>query len=580
MTNDAVTQRCLQAIVLSLSLVVAGAAGTVRAGSPTLRTVALSGDSAPGTAASFADLAYVVVNTHGQAVLHAHLTGNSDGPCDEFGDPPPDQGVWSEATGVLALVAARGDHAPGTDPMVTFNAFDAPLLNDDGQSAFLAFLTGMEADGDCANADNNVGVWSGGSGDLGLVAIAGSPAPGTPEGVTFNNVAMVRVNGAGQAAVSAFLNGVGVDPSNSRGIWSEGLGSLALLARGGSQAPGTDRGVNFDWFGSGSPVINVLGQTAFRGALVGPGVDDTNSYGLWADTSGAVVLVVRAGSPAPGAGDDVVFSWLGSPHLNDTGNIAFLSSLAGAGVSASNDLGMWSDTSGALTLIARTGSSAPGTAGTFSDLGDPAFNGTGRIAFRGFTAPGVSGIWSEGPGALALVARVGDSAPGTRAGINFAGFGHPAFNDAGHTAFWAVLSGPGVNGSNDTGLWAESPSGELTLIVREGDPLEVAPGDIRTMTWLSLVTGSAQGGRSTGFNDAGQIAFGSSFTDGSSGGFVGSFCSIADLTGDCRVGIEDLLQLLAAWGPCPPAAACPGDLDADGTVGILDFLMLLAEWMA
>ena len=578
MKNHAAKRHCRH--VIAFSLAAAGAVGTVHADSLTFRTVALAGETAPGTAATFTDLAYVVVNTHGQAILHAHVTGNSDGPCDEFGDPTPDQGVWSEATGVLALVAARGDHAPGTDPMVTFNGFDAPLLNDDGQSAFVAILTGIQADGACANGDNNVGVFSGGSGDLGLVAIAGSPAPGTPAGVTFNNFAMVRLNGAGQVAVSAFLDGVGVNPSNSRGIWSEGLGSLALLARDGSQAPGTDPGVNFDWFGSGSPVINALGQTVFRGALVGPGVDDTNSYGLWADTSGAVVLVVRAGTAAPGTGDGVVFSWLGSPRLNDAGNIAFLANLAGAGVNASNDLGMWSDASGALTLIARTGSPAPGTAGSFSDLGDPALNGAGRIAFRGFTGPGVSGIWSEGSEALALVARVGDAAPGPGAGINFAGFGHPAFNDAGHTAFWAVVSGPGVNGDNDTGLWAEDPSGELTLIVREGDPLEVAPGDVRTISWLSLVTGSAQGGRSTGFNDAGQIAFGSSFTDGSSGGFVGSFCPVADLNGDCSVGIEDLLQLLAAWGSCPPAGPCPGDLDADGAVGILDFLLLLAEWLA
>ncbi len=566
--------------VIAFLLAAAGVIGTVHADSPTLRTVALSGEAAPGTAANFADLAYVVVNMHGQAILHARVTGNRDGPCDEFGDPTPDQGVWSEATGVLALVAARGDHAPGTDPMVTFNGFDAPLLNDDGRSAFLAFLTGIQADGDCANGDNNVGVWSGGPGDLGLVAIAGAPAPGTPAGVTFNNFAMVRLNGAGQVAVNGFLDGVGVDPSNSRGIWSEGPGSLALLARSGSQAPGTDPGVNFDWFGSGSPVINTLGQTAFRGAVVGPGVDGTNSYGLWGDTSGPLALVVRAGDAAPGAGDGVVFTWLGSPRLNDAGNIAFLANLAGAAVNAANDFGMWSDASGPLVLIARTGSPAPGTAGTFSDLGDPALNGAGRIAFRGFTGPGATGLWSEGSGKLALVVRVGDAAPGTGAGINFAGGGHPAFNDAGHTAFWAVVSGPGVNGGNDTGLWAEDPSGELTLIVREGDPLEVAPGDVRIMTWLNLVNGSAGGGRSTGFNDAGQIAFGSSFTDGSSGGFVGSFCPRADLTGDCRVGIEDLLQLLATWGSCPPAAACPGDLDADGEVGIRDFLLLLAEWLA
>ena len=52
------------------------------------------------------------------------------------------------------------------------------------------------------------------------------------------------------------------------------------------------------------------------------------------------------------------------------------------------------------------------------------------------------------------------------------------------------------------------------------------------------------------------------------------------------VGIADLLDLLAAWGPCP--APCPptcvadvaaaGGPGADCTVGILDFLLLLANW--
>ncbi len=51
-----------------------------------------------------------------------------------------------------------------------------------------------------------------------------------------------------------------------------------------------------------------------------------------------------------------------------------------------------------------------------------------------------------------------------------------------------------------------------------------------------------------------------------------------DLNGDGVVGIDDFLILLASWGSCPPAAACPADLDDDGVVGITDFLMLLAAW--
>jgi len=48
-----------------------------------------------------------------------------------------------------------------------------------------------------------------------------------------------------------------------------------------------------------------------------------------------------------------------------------------------------------------------------------------------------------------------------------------------------------------------------------------------------------------------------------------------NLDGDDEVGINDFLDLLAAWGPNP---GHPADLDGDDVVGINDFLMLLANW--
>ncbi|MHC4414149.1 MAG: hypothetical protein ACYS0G_02575 [Planctomycetota bacterium] len=48
-----------------------------------------------------------------------------------------------------------------------------------------------------------------------------------------------------------------------------------------------------------------------------------------------------------------------------------------------------------------------------------------------------------------------------------------------------------------------------------------------------------------------------------------------DLTNDGFVGINDLLILLAAWGPNP---GHPADIDNDGTVGINDLLALLSNW--
>ncbi len=53
-----------------------------------------------------------------------------------------------------------------------------------------------------------------------------------------------------------------------------------------------------------------------------------------------------------------------------------------------------------------------------------------------------------------------------------------------------------------------------------------------------------------------------------------------DINGDGVVGINDLLILLAAWGPCPAPClpSCAADLDLDGTVGTSDLLILLGNW--
>ena len=53
-----------------------------------------------------------------------------------------------------------------------------------------------------------------------------------------------------------------------------------------------------------------------------------------------------------------------------------------------------------------------------------------------------SGYWSGAAGNLALVARMGDPAPGTPAGVNFGNlFGSHGFNNAGQIAIEGPLAG-------------------------------------------------------------------------------------------------------------------------------------------
>jgi hypothetical protein len=102
-------------------------------------------------------------------------------------------------------------------------------------------------------------------------------------------------------------------------------------------------------------------------------------------------------------------------------------------------------------------------------------------------------------------------------------------NGAGQIAFAAKLTHPGVNLRNDYGIWAESIDGELTLIVRTGELLEVAPGDFRTIDRFQFIGSSGnQDGRNSLFNERGQLAFGATFTDGTSGIFVSNAVAIPE----------------------------------------------------
>ena len=53
-----------------------------------------------------------------------------------------------------------------------------------------------------------------------------------------------------------------------------------------------------------------------------------------------------------------------------------------------------------------------------------------------------------------------------------------------------------------------------------------------------------------------------------------SACS-GDANGDGVVGVDDLLLVIAAWGPC---AGCDADVNDDDVVGVNDLLAVIADW--
>ena len=405
-------------------------------------------------------------------------------------------------------VALTGDAAPGTGG-ATFRILGPPTLNDSGDSAFLGILTGAGVTG-----SNDRGIFAQSGGALGLVAREGDTAPDTGGAAFADSFSVSTLNNNGDIAFFGGLTGAGVTRFTNGGIFAQSGGALGLVARQGDTAPGTG-GAAFSGFSQ--PALNDDGDTAFVGALTGTGVTSSNNRGVFTDSGGTLGLVARTGDAAPGTGG-AVFSLFNTPVLNNSGDTAFTANLAGAGVTGANS-GIFAQSAGVLGLVAREGDAAPGTGGAaFSGLGNPALNDDGDTAFVGaLTGTGVTGsnntgIFAERGGVLGLVAREGDTAPGT-GGAAFALFDVPGLNDDGDIAFTAILTGAGVTGSNS--LWFGANGGPLELIVRTGDLLEVAPGDGRIVAEFFVFSFN-----SGFFNNADQVGFLAVFSDGSEGVFV------------------------------------------------------------
>jgi hypothetical protein len=394
--------------------------------------------------------------------------------------------------------------APGFAGGVFSAIGSGQATNDAGAVAFV----GSVRNGDTVLGVNDFGLFAGTAGDLSLVARKGSAAPDasgtTPVFSTFYDK---RINNVGQVGFAAALTGTGVNAINDRAIyvWTPGeseTGTLALAMQTGNHAPGTPLNTTFSNLDD-QPGFNEAGQVSFRGQLTADDIGFTNNFGIWAGAPGDVQLVMRSGSVSPIAGLQFRTPEPG-PRINDGGDVAFFSNVSGSGVTTASDRVLWLST-------------------------------------------------DEG---IVPVAREGDAAPGTAAGVTF-GTLNPltALNNEGQLAFTSTLVGAaaGVTTANDVGLWAGSP-GALQLIAREGDVIDLDPGPGELLKTISGSNGiSFAAGYATtfdgnsadaAFNDAGQIAWRAVFTDATSAIFLTTL----------------------------PSANTPGDYDNDGDVDGRDFL--------
>jgi hypothetical protein len=174
-------------------------------------------------------------------------------------------------------------------------------------------------------------------------------------------------------------------------------------------------------------------------------------------------------------------------------------------VTESNEEVLWSETeAGAMAVVAREGDPAPGLVGAglraFLPT-EPVFGGLGWT-FEDQTTGVVQGaiFRQTDPLGLELLALEGDLAAGAEPREFAWPFDVLAANDAGDVLFDAIVTG----GGNDRGIWIDRATGGREIVLFEGDP---APG-------IAGAVFSVFDTFQVGFNDAGEIAVRAQVTGG------------------------------------------------------------------
>src|SRR4051812_42783141 len=301
--------------------------------------------------------------------------------------------------------ALSGQPVPGASAGITYSNFGnsvsecRPRIDNLGNLAFTAYLTGTGVD-----ASNDTGVFTGAIDGMHLLARTGQPAAGFAPGITYQSLACNALINGGYSSFQGYVAGPGITTANDQTYWYSSAGQVSVVAREGTQAPGTDPGVLYSglmdrvlsssgvitfpakfgtaedrgiWtgtpgsfqlilqsgvnptgtvgqFGLGQGRANSAGDIVFNGGINGP-----DSYGaIWLRSGGTTELVARTGIQAPQLPSGVIMSGFQWQQISEAGNFAFFSRLSGTGVTTANDTAIWGGRPGALHLLAREGAQA------------------------------------------------------------------------------------------------------------------------------------------------------------------------------------------------------------------------------
>jgi hypothetical protein len=322
--------------------------------------------------------------------------------------------------------------------------------------------------------------------------------PGIPVGAVISDIGFLSFQ------VGSTLLHIGTGPNSSTitgtGIARIDAGQFSVVAKSGDTAPD---GGTFRSF-STNPFLNAGGVGLFTGTTAA-------STSLYMTTPGHLDLLVAQGQPAPGYPGATLSAqtiW----GINSSGTIAFTAFANGPQGSTKV---LWTITDGVLAKLVGVGDPAPGTNGMFASIltspPDIVLADNDYVAFTATVLENGSttaGIWAGKPGAISLVARVGQQAPGYPDGTTYAFLNLPfAINARGQVVFEGNVSG--TNAPDRWALFATSPCGPVVQLFHGNQSLATTNDPALPVTTFDIYAlgGGGHDGQPTWFNDAGQFVF-------------------------------------------------------------------------
>ena len=298
------------------------------------------------------------------------------------------------------------------------------------------------------------------SGAFALAGAMGSGPGGTQSGYDIVSIAMV-----GQPGPEPDSTYAAFDP-NTLAVSSSGdvifvarirYADLSVSERLWRYSGGTTEAVSLAWpgYATASPSGRVL--------VMEEPIPGSLQPGLVLYDGGVRTTVVAAGDPAPEAGGS--FEFLYPAIIGDQGPIAFSASVAGG---SSTD-GVFVESGATYRAVALRGRPAPGTQGSYDDVGDAAQANDGTLAYVssivGDSAATKAIFVDSGDGPAPRV-RIGDPAPGTSE--TFTWINAPVVTDGAEVAFYATTGA-------HLGYFL-STDDEIRAIALSGDAAPGAPG--------------------------------------------------------------------------------------------------------